>query len=653
MPTLKWLTENFYLPQEGAALPGPYNPDYVPYLWGVFHALDDPGIRTIALMKAAQIGWTFAIIGYIGRRIHTEPSPMLILFPKEGTGREFADEKFTPSIRDTPALAKLMDVSGSRKTGQRTMFRSFPGGFIKMVGSNSIGSVKSTPASLVVVEEPDDANEDIKGQGGAITLAQERLKRFTNSKLILGGTPSIKGVSRIEEILDTSDKRVLPIRCHDCGGSHVLDWANVSWLDRDDKIEHPVYGAALPETAIYACPYCGTVWDDWRRKENILETVRSAFEAGDPFCGWESTGQNTGGVVGFTRLSELYVCIPGTSLADVVRDYLEADYNQRVKGDENAMKVFVNSKLGEPYEYKDEQAGADELRAKALDYKEKIVPRGGFLLTAGIDVQHNRVAVVVRAWGRNEESWLVYWGEFFADHTCVDRNDLVWAELDGLVFGDFTHEMGAAISISAISIDSSDGNTNDSVYHWVRSRGSRHRDVQIMAIKGSSEQQDPEIFATPKVRSIDHRRPDRQTKADKWGVKVYVVGTNRAKDWLAGRMNLEVSGRGSWHYYKDVRADYFDQITAEVKAPHKKVQNRRIWQLKSGRRNEALDCETYALHGARAIRVHLMRPAQWDALEQRLTQQELFPVEKPTNGAIVVSDKKKPSRADIARRLNG
>jgi phage terminase large subunit GpA-like protein len=79
------------------------------------------------------------------------------------------------------------------------------------------------------------------------------------------------------------------------------------------------------------------------------------------------------------------------------------------------------------------------------------------------------------------------------------------------------------------------------------------------------------------------------------------------------------------HIYADVRADYFDQVTAETKAPHRRIRNRKIWQLKSGRRNEALDCEVYALHSARARRIHLMRADQWDALEQSIMQVELFP----------------------------
>lgn len=651
IPTRQWLEKYFRLPAEGADLPGPYNPDYVPYLWGIFYALDNPADRIVALMKAAQIGWTFGLVGFLGKKIHVEPTAMIVLFPKDGTAREFGDEKLKPSVQATPVLAERLDMSGSRKTGQRANFKRFAGGFLKLVGSNSISNVKSTPAPLVIVEEPDDTNENIKEQGDAIRLARERLKRFRQGKLVLGGTPSVKGISRVEEFMELSDKRVLPIECHECGEAHVLDWENVSWLSKEEGTEHPVYGKAMPETAIYGCPHCGGTWDDWQRQENIRRTVRKAADAGDPYCGWVPTTESTGGVVGFMELNELYVCIPGTSLADVVRDHLEAEHDARL-GDESGRIVFTNSKLGRPYEYQDENANEEELRAAAKDYPELIIPHGGLLITIGIDVQHNRLAVVIRAWGRGEESWLLFWGELHASHTCVDKNDPVWDKLDDLVFGAFKHDNGRSVYASAISIDASDGQTSDAVYHWARTRNMRHRHVQVMAIKGSSLQQDPEIFSTPRAKSIDHHRPDKQTKADRHGVKVFQVGTNKAKDWISGQMKLEAAGRGRWHFYQDVRADYFDQITSEVKAPHKSIRYRRIWQLKSGRRNEALDCEVYALHAARAARVHLMRPAQWDELELQLVQADLF------QEAIEVAPEeakteRKRSRAELARKMNG
>lgn len=618
VPTLQWLRENYRLPDEGAALPGPYNPDYVPYFWGIFAALDDEATPLVVMQKAAQIGWTFGLIGWIAKRVDISPSPIIMLFPKDGSAREFSDEKLTPAIKATPLLTDKIDVSTSRKSGNRSLFKNFPGGFIKLVGSNSISNVKSTPAPLVIVEEPDDTSDNIKSQGDAIRLVKERLKRYRNGKLVLGGTPSVKGLSRVEEHIDLSDQRVLPIACHDCGEKHVLDWQNVTWLTRDTGVAHPVYGMADPDTASYACPHCGSIWDDWERQQNIINTVKQAAEDGDPMYGWVPTVETSGIVAGFKELNELYVCIPGTSLSDVVRDYLEAVYDSE-RGDQTGLVVFQNSKLGRPYEYQSNAPETDELEERAWDYEELTVPAGGLILTAGIDVQHDRLAVIIRAWGRGEESWLVYWGELYAKNTTIDPKDPVWKELDALLFTPRQHEKGFGLIVSSVSMDASDGQTSDAVYSYVRPRQRRG----VMAIKGASQNQiDKEIFSRPK--DIDHKT---KTKASKHGLKVYIVGTHKAKDLLIGdhgRITLTGSGPGRMHWYRDVRADYYEQLTSEVKAPHRSMRGKFIWQEKSGVRNEGLDCEVYALHAARAIKVHLRMDDWWDELEKRLSQQDLF-----------------------------
>ena len=47
-------------------------------------------------------------------------------------------------------------------------------------------------------------------------------------------------------------------------------------------------------------------------------------------------------------------------------------------------------------------------------------------------------------------------------------------------------------------------------------------------------------------------------------------------------------------------------------------------QCLSGRRNEALDCEVYALHAARSLKLYLWRDDRWAAEESAIQQPGLF-----------------------------
>jgi phage terminase large subunit GpA-like protein len=642
LTTINWSKKYLKLPAENSDTPGDYDLYYVPYLHGIFNALDDPLIPEIVCMKAAQVAWTTALIAHILKRVDISPSAMIGMFASEGAARDFSDEKLVPILRATSRMRGKIDTTTSRKSGNRALHKNFPGGFLKLISSNAVRSVKSTPAKFVFVEEPDDANENVKDQGDSVLLLWERTKRQRHPKRILGGTPKVKGFSRVERYTLRSDRRVLPIVCHDCSESHVLSFDNVVW-DSAEREWHVEYGKALPDTAVYACPHCGSAWDDFQRKENIRNTVSAAVERGDPNAGWVATAEYSG-VAGFMELSELYACLPGAGLADLVKSYLEAEYRAE-QGDENAKVVFVNSKLGRPYEFDDERDDAESLLARAQadtesQHEELICPHDGLLLTCGIDVQHDRVELTIRAWGKDEESWLIVYCALYASVGCSDKNDPVWSELDTVIFNAIKHVRGFSVYVSAVSIDSSDGTTSDAVYHWVRTRQQKYPNRLIMAIKGASSG-DPEIFSTPKLKGVDHRNPKKSTKADRHGVKVFIVGTNKAKDWLAAHMKLNGSGSGRFHYYAGIRLDYFDHMTAEAKVPGKL--GKKVWKCRAGRRCEAWDCEVYSLHAARAKRVHLLKPEDWKKIEADLMQSDLFVSSDEKLGTSRVTERR-PSR---------
>jgi len=613
--TVDFLEQNYYLPDAGRH----YSFHFTPYFLGVALALDDPEVKEIDLRKASQIGWTIFIIGYILRRIDYavfKRSPIMGLFAKTGDAKNFHDEKLVEIVRANPFAEEVLGMLVSRKSGNRWDNKIFTGGFLKLVGSNSPGNVKSTSkVGIGFVEEPDDTQDNVAGQGDSIVNLAERLKRYVGSKLIVGGTPAVKGLSKTDARLKGTDQRVLPIVCHECGESHVLDWSNVIWDSEAFTEPHPIYGTSDPETAVYVCSNCGTEWNDKQRQTNIRKTCFDAYLSGDKFAGWTPTAPFYG-KAGFQDLSELYVCMPGTSLADVVADYLAAEAQSDV-GDESLMIAFINQKLGQSYEYKDDNSTAEELKEKAEDYPELIVPRRALILTIGIDVQRDRVAVTVYAWGPMMESWIIYFGEIWAAHNINDINDPVWSELDKLVFGSYEHEAGCYLSVLAADIDTSDGVTQKATYHYVRSR--RGRGVNVRAIKGANQLDAPPV-TVPRKMDLNATR----TGADKYGLQLWKVGTQLLKDEIAGALKLLGNGPGRLHIYDSIRSDFFDQMTGEIKAPHRSIKNKLMWQPKAGQPIEAWDCTVYARHAAQAEKLHIKKPDWWQQKEAVLLQGDLL-----------------------------
>lgn len=608
MSTIQWATKYRWLAPEEAARPGKYRFEITPHLvWpgGPLEALDDPAVNEIVGRKSAQVAWTSGVLGNaLGKWIDIDPSPVLVLFPKAEAAKQYVAEKLEPMIEATPRLRKKIDLR-SRKLQQRQDFKKFPGGFLKLVGSNSPASVKSTPVPRVAVEEPDDCNLNLRGQGDSIKLAKERLKTFRRSKIIIGGTPTIKGLSAIDAELELSDKRVGLVPCHECGQEHALSFEHLH-CPEDADYQHEVYGNRRPEQSYYACPHCGAIWDDNQKNANLKHGR------------WEATAEFRG-IAGYI-LNELYATFYGSRFEVLMEKKLQAEH-AAAQGNIGPMIAFVNSSKGESYEYQNDAPKTDELERRAEAYGELTAPKGVLLITVGVDVQHDRLAVLMTGWGRGEESWRLYWGELHGNP--LDVKDPVWVELDKLLATQVKSEHGCQMVVSAAGIDCSDGTSSDAVYTYVRAR----MRFNIMAVKGASvDSREREIFVKPAPTSDTNAA---NTKASKYGLRPFIVGTHKAKSLIDQRLRLKGTGPGRMHWYSDIRSDYYEQITNEVLAPHPRNPSKMVWQKKAGRRNEALDCEVYALHAARSLKTHILRDADWDALEQQLLQPNLFNSEEP------------------------
>lgn len=614
-PPSEWAEKHRYIAAMTAEVSGLFSWTGFPFLRGVLDAFFEPGVRGIRCMKSSQFGWTESVLAnLIGYIIDVMPAPILVLFPKEKKAKEFNLERFEPMVTSTPRLALKVPL-GLRERGITQTFKLFPGGWLKFVHSHSADEVKSSSARYGLVEEPDECDTDVgKGQGSTVKLLLERLKTYYDSFSVMGGSPTLEELSAIAAEMELTDKRKWFVECHHCHERTPLDgdaWPLVHWQE-DESRSHPVYGKALVETAYVVCPYCAGTWSDAERARNSRGGK------------WVATAPFTG-LAGFYG-SDLMGLTPGAALPRLVEKYLEAKHREAA-GDVTGLIEFFNNQLGKPYKYKSPAPDVEELEKRSEDYPELTVPWGGLRLTMGADVQGDRIEFSVVAWGRGEESWRVYIGAIFGNP--VDHTDPIWTELETFLFRGYRHACGAEMFIEATTIDSGDGNTSDAVYWFCR----RHRGRHVMAGKG---RENGEIFRQP--APID---PGRKTKASRYGLHVYPVGTEKAKDLIigfgehGGRLRLSEkdkdgnvvtgNGPGRMHWYRGIRGDWFKQVTAEIKAPMKgRPRTKLYWQVKAGVANHQLDCEVYNVHASRRLKVNLMTEAQWAAIEEKLRQPDLL-----------------------------
>lgn len=529
-------------------------------------ACSDASIKQVVVMAGAQLGKSEALLNIIGYHIEYDPSPILMMQPTVEMAQSFSKDRITSGLlATTPSLKGKVKDPRARDSGNTTLHKTFPAGALSMVGANSPAGLASRPIRIVLCDEVDRYPLSAGEEGDPIALASKRALTFWNRKIVLVSTPTEKGASRIEAAYEESDKRKFYVPCPHCGEHHVLQWKNVQWKDGD------------PHTAAYYCDECGAAWTDAQRHK--------AVSLGE----WRASGEFKG-VAGF-HISALYS--PWVSMFDAVDEFIKA------KRDPMRLKTWVNTFLGETWEEQGERLDEYDLYDRREDFGDGL-PEEALLLTAGIDVQDDRLEYEIVAWGRGEESWSVAYEALYGDPSTAE----LWMRLDTALQQTFTHPVAGEMIVRSACIDSG-GHYTQQVYNYARQRAGR----RIFAIKGVGGEGKP-IVGRPSKNNIGK-------------INLFPVGVDTAKELVYSRLKMSDPGEGYCHFPIDRNEEYFRMLTAEKKVTKYYKGRPRMEWVKIRTRNEALDCRVYALAALSILNLNL--EAVYKQAQNRVSSQENVP----------------------------
>jgi phage terminase large subunit GpA-like protein len=593
----QWADQHRMLSGKASAEPGPWRTNRTPYLKEVMDCLSTTSpLQRVVLMAASQLGKTEAGSNWLGYVIAHAPGPMLMVQPTVDMAKRLSKQRLESLITETPCLAEKVAPARSRDSGNTMFSKEYPGGIMILTGANSATGLRSTPCRYIFLDEVDAFPADVDGEGDPVTLAERRSTTFSRRKIFMTSTPTVKDFSRIEAEFLLSDQRRYFVPCPHCGTKQWLQWSKLKWKDND------------PSTVMYECEAC---------KERFAESHKTHILAAGE---WQATAPGDGKTAGF-HLSSLYSPLGWKSWEEVVEDFL------RSKSDAPRLKTWVNTVLGETWEEDyASKVSADGLMARCEHYEPGMLPEGALALTIGIDVQDNRLAVSVWAWGREEEGWLIDHQEIYGDPSQPE----LWKQLDEVVLKEWEHCSGGKLRPDVICCDSG-GHFTSEVYQYARERGRQG----VVAIKGASQRAKLPISKPSKV-DVNYKG-----KTLKRGLLLYSVGTDTIKTTLFGRLKHNEAGAGYLHFHMNVNSVYFEQLTAEKQVLR---YNRsgfpiREWVKKANARNESLDCLVYAFAGLNLMYQRYDRRTIWDQLEKRLQKPDMQVLKsrKPLSSAVNAS----------------
>jgi phage terminase large subunit GpA-like protein len=578
----EWADEYAVLSAESSAESGRWHS--LPYQRGVMDAFTDPTVETVVWQKSARVGATKIFNHVIGYHVHQDPCAMMVVQPTVEDSEGFSKDEIAPMLRDTPVLQPLI-VDPKQKDGSNTiLLKQFKNGAaLQMVGANSARGFRRVSRRIVLFDEVDGYPPSTP-EGDQIKLGIKRSEYFWNRKIGLISTPTIKGFSRIEKWFEMSDQRRYFVPCPHCNHYQVLRWTQMKW-------EKDADGNGLPDTAAYECENC---------QELIPHSMkRWMVERGE----WRPTTESKRpGLVGF-HIWAAYSYSPNAGWSQLVQEFLE------VKNDRTQLQTFINTLVGEVFE--DEYASSlssSGLAVRREEYPPGHCPAGVVLLTAGVDVQDNRLAVSVWGWGAGEESWLVWHQEIMGQPT----QPQVWEQLDAVLDTAWPVEGGGELKLAQMAIDSG-GHATHEVYQYARERRNRY----VVPIKGSSRRNQAVINkGTP--QDVNWKG-----KMVKRGVVLYQVGTDTVKTTLFGRLRHNNIGPGYVHFGQSGDDEWCSQVTSEKQQlRYVKGFPVREWVKSPSARNEALDCMVYAYAALQLVARRYSKATMWEQLADRLKQRK-------------------------------
>jgi len=501
-------------------------------------ACGDTGIAEVVIMSGAQLGKTEAILNVVGFHVEHSPTSILCVQPTLDMAQAFSKDRLSGGLfESTPALDGKIKAAKTRDANNTTMHKRFPGGSISVCGANSPAGLASRSVRIVLLDEVDRYPPSAGSEGDPVQLARKRSSTFWDRKIVQVSTPTNRDASRIEDAYERSDRRQYWVPCQHCGEHQVLAWGQVQWPD------------GRPEDAAYACEHCGAIWTEANRLWSIRHgewRAREAFK----------------GIAGFW-ISGLYS--PWIPLGDAAREFLA------VKNQPGQLRVWINTYLAESWDEAQGEAVDDFVLMERAEPIAR-VPEAVGALTAGIDVQDDRLEVTVVGWAANgsDEAWVVDHALIYGDPSTTQ----LWGDLDQVLFGEFETEAGDPMKLSAAAIDTGGHHTNATYLYAARK-------ARVFAVKG--------------VGGEGRTMISRPTRNNHQKVPLFAIGVHALKEQVYSRLKIEEPGPGYLHFSDRLEPEWYAQLTAEriVTRYHKGFPRREF--RKSRARNEALDCMAYAL----------------------------------------------------------
>lgn len=580
-----WADRYRVLSRENAAESGRWKTARTPYLKEIMDSFTDDAVERIYVVASSQVGKTECENNIIGYIIDQDPGTIVFAHPKTELARNFAKRRIDPMLRDCAVLRGKVTERKKADGGSNTVqLKTFPGGALVLVGTQSAKDLAETPARYVIGDEVDRWPADVDGEGNPWKLLEARTTTFYNRKLVAVSTPTVKGSSQIASLFEQGTQEYWSARCPHCGEYSFVTFDHIHF---DKKIKQ-VAGKEFykVENIRYCCPECGSVSTERQIKDAPHKWIAQNPDA------LETTQARSFWINGFSS--------PWQPWEKAIQDFLDAGK------DASKLQAVFNTKFGELWEQRGDIPDEAEVYGRRENYDAEL-PDGVLYLTMGVDTQDNRLEYEVVGYGFLDETWGIERGYIMGDPGGPDMPDQqsVWTRLDALINKRWAYANGMGLRISAVFVDEGGHHTQD-VYEACEAR--KHR--QVYACKGKGGEGIP--FTRPATRVQIVRKDEFGHRQHVGYTNHFLLGVDAGKSAIMGALRVKEPGARYCHFPLNegcgYTMEYFHGLLSETRV---RRNNKWYWEKIPGHeRNEPLDCRNYANAAYKAASPNLEKIAE-------------------------------------------
>ena len=560
----EWAEDEIVLSRRQTETPGPYSTLLTPYVREPLECASDPRVSDLCLCFGSQTSKTTILMIIAAWRMVNNPAPTIWVMPSENLARSFSENRWQPMVDDCRLLV-------ARKPANQNRYKSLEMGFrdatLSMVGSNSPASLASRPAGLLIMDETDKFAQPTSREAGAVALAENRTKSYTNALRVKSSTPTTPE-GEIWQAFTQGDQRFYFVPCPHCQHKQRLLWQNVKWADEARREDGKWNLEEVKRTAHYVCESCSAKIDSGHKTKMLREGE------------WRATNPNAPAGKRSYHLNSLYAPWRSCNFGELAAQFLTA------KSGLLGLHDFVNGALAEPWEDQETEKETETIRAS--DYCMGDDWSDSYVRFMTIDVQDaggRHFWCVIRDWSKDGRSRGRWAGRIEA-----------WDELEKLRED---HQVRA----SCVFVDSAFATRE--VYFsccrfgWVALRGSANESFtwsdagrRTSRAYSRPERGDPSGGGGWDARTLQRKN-----------CPVIKFSDPTCEDILAALRRIDPP---QWEYPRDFPVDWHSHMASTVK---KKIRNAVTgvtsarWVVVKGRANHLRDCEKMQVVAALLARV--------------------------------------------------